>query len=149
MAVYAQNRRAKFDYEIVETYEAGLKLNGNEVKSVKRGRASLKGAFVVPKEGELYLINARIPHYQNHPDITYDERRSRKLLMHEREIAYLIGKKSHSGLTIVPLSLYPKKGKIKLNVALAKGRKKHDKRREIAERETKRRMERIIKEQQY
>ncbi|MFB6225231.1 MAG: SsrA-binding protein SmpB [Candidatus Paceibacteria bacterium] len=147
MAIYAQNRRAKFDYEIIDTYEAGIKLNGNEVKSVKNGRASLKGAFVVPKDGELYLINALIPHYQEHPDLTYDERRSRKLLMHEREIAHLIGKKTHSGLTIIPISLYDKRGKLKLKVALGKGKKKHDKRRDIAERESKRRMERAIKEQ--
>jgi len=145
MAILTQNRRAAFDYTFLERFEAGLKLNGNEVKSVKTGRASLKGAFIVPKEGELYLINALIPHYQEHPDLNFDERRSRKVLMHRREIDYLIGKKTHSGLTIIPISLYNKGGHVKLELALAKGKQKRDKRRDIAERESKRRIEREIK----
>ena len=145
MPVLATNRRARFDYEIKETYEAGIKLNGNEVKSLKTGRAGLKGAFIVPSSEELYLINAFIPHYQRHANITYNETRSRKLLMSRKQIDRLIGKKTHSGLTIVPLSIYTRRGKIKLEAALAKGKKKRDKRRDIAERESKRRMERALK----
>ncbi len=145
MPMITKNRRATYDYELLERFEAGIKLNGQEVKSVKTNRVSLKGSFVVPHEGELHLINAYIPHYQEQPGVDFDERRSRKLLMSRREIDYLIGKKTHSGLTIVPVSMYTKKGRIKLEIALAKGKKKRDKRRDIAERENKRRIERELK----
>ncbi len=145
MKTLAYNKRAKFDYQLLETFEAGLKLIGNEVKSIKTGRASLKGAYVTVHKNELYLINAHVPHYQNHVDTNYDPDRSRKLLMHRKEIDSLIGKKSASGLTIVPVRIYLKKGRIKLEISLAKGKKEFDKRHSIREREESRDMQRKLK----
>ena len=145
MKTLAYNKRAKFDYQLLETFEAGLKLIGNEVKSIKNGRASLKGAYVTVYKNELYLINTHVPHYQNHADTSYDPDRSRKLLMNRKEIDSLIGKKSASGLTIVPIRLYLKKGRIKLELSLAKGKKEFDKRHSIRDREETRDMQRKLK----
>lgn len=145
MKTLAFNRRASFDYHIQDTWEAGIELYGNEVKSLKYGRGSLKGAFVTVYGDDLYLINTHIPHYQNHQDTTFDPERIRKLLMHQREIDSLIGKKSQEGLTIVPIRLYLKRGKVKVEIGLAKGKKKHDKRQDIKEKDEKREMQRTIK----
>lgn len=150
MKLLAQNRRARFDYDILKEYEAGIVLKGYEVKSVKNNRASLKGAFVVAHDEELFLVNSHIPMYEfsgNIPD--YDPERSRKLLLHKKEISYLHGKSKTEGLTLVPLSMYNKKGKIKVLFALAKGKKRYDKRQTIKEREDNIKIEREMKKKRY
>lgn len=136
------NKRAVFDYEILEKYEAGLVLLGHEVKSIKTGHLSLKGAFVTLKQNknlelpELYLINAHIPIYQQAGKIkNHDPYRSRKLLLKKSEIKKLIGKKQEQGLTLVPLKVYTKNSFIKLEFGLGKGRKKFDKRELIKKRD--------------
>lgn len=146
MAVYAVNRKAHFDYEILETYEAGIELLGFEVKAVKSGRVNIGGTYIVIKNNEAWLLNASIPPYQpkNAPP-DYDETRSRRLLLHKSEIKELIGKASQKGLTLVPLRVYDKKSRVKLEFALARHKKKHDKREVIKERETKREISRAMK----
>lgn len=129
MKTLAENRRARFDYEILETYEAGIVLTGQEVKSVKNGRAQIAGSYAVVRHGEPRLLNANIPPYQpkNAPG-SYDPSRSRQLLLHKKEVQNLIGKLHEKGLTLVPLKMYLKKNLIKVEIALARPRKKHDKR---------------------
>lgn len=146
MKILAVNKRAKFDYEILETFEAGLVLKGYEVKSVKIGHISLRGAYVVIQNEEAHLLNASVSPYQakNTPE-GYEPTRSRKLLLHKKQIKYLIGKSKMKGLTLVPVRVYTKKGKIKLEFAVAKGKRKIDKRELIRMREDKRGMERAMK----
>lgn len=142
----AENRKVRYDYEILETYEAGLVLRGHEVKAIKTGHVSLKGSYVVIKNNEAHLINAFIPPYQsaNTPE-SYDSERNRKLLLKKSEISSLIGKSKAKGLTLVPLRLYTKQGKIKLEFILGKGKRKIDKREEIKKRETKKEIERKLR----
>lgn len=137
--MYAVNRRALFDYEILKTYEAGIELFGFEVKAIKSGRVNLAGAYAVVQGEEIWLLNVSIPPYQakNTPQ-DYNETRSRRLLLHKSEIKELIGRTAQKGLTLVPLRVYDKKSKIKIAFALARRKKKHDKREVIKERETKR-----------
>ncbi len=146
MALYVENRKARFDYEILEKYEAGIELLGVEVKSVRGGRASLEGAFVVARGGEAYLLNASIPPYQvgNAPK-DYDPLRNRRLLLTKKEITELSGTDKNKSLTIVPLSLYNKGRKIKMEIAVVKGKKKYDKRASIQKRETDREIRRQYK----
>lgn len=129
MSTLAKNKKAYFDYEILETYEAGIVLQGFEVKSVRIGHVSLKGAYVTIKDNEAYLLNAHISPYQpkNMPR-DYDPTRSRKLLLKRSEINTLIGKSKSQGLTILPTSVYTKKGKVKIEIGVGKGKKKHEKR---------------------
>ncbi len=147
MKALAINKRAKYDYDILETFEAGLILKGHEVKSIKTGHISLKGAYIVIKNNEAFLINANIPSFQpkNMPE-GYDPDRTKKLLLHKQEIKSLIGKSKEGGLTLVPIKVYTKKSKIKLEFGIGKGRKKIDKREVIKKRETKREIERKLKE---
>lgn len=146
MPVIAINKRAGFDYALGERYEAGLVLTGNEVKSVKTGHASLKGSFVTVKGSELYLTNAFIPRYAHaHRDTKHEDTRPRKLLLRKREIRSLIGKFRVEGLTLVPTRLYTRKQLVKLEFAVGKGKKAYDKRSDIAKRETKRKIERVLK----
>ena len=138
MTTIATNKRARFDYELQNTFEAGLVLSGNEVKSVKLGRASLKGAFVTVKGSELYLTNALIPLYpQAHKDSTsnYQESGPRKLLLKKSEIRSLIGKFRAEGLTLVPIRLYTKGRLVKLEFAVGKGKKEYDKRQTLKKRD--------------
>ena len=146
MPTLATNRRAKFDYHILETFEAGIVLSGQEVKSIKSNRMSLKGAYVTIKNQEAWLINALVPPYQpkNTPD-DYESTRSRKLLLHKKEIKGLIGQTKQKGLTLVPLRVYTKRNRIKLGFGLGRGKRKTDKREVIKKRETKRKIERILK----
>jgi len=146
MKTYAINKRAKYDYEILETFEAGLVLKGHEVKSIKNGKMSLKGAYVVTKDGEIYLLNATISPYQpkNIP-VDYNPSRSIKLLLNKKEINYLIGKSGEKGLTLVPIKVYTKKDKLKLEFGVGRGKKKIDKREQIKKRENRREIERIVK----
>lgn len=143
----AENRKARYDYEILDSYEAGLALRGYEVKAIKTGHISLKGSYVVIKDNEAYLINAFVPPYQpaNTPD-DYNPERNRKLLLKKSEIQSLIGKSKQKGLTLIPLKIYTKQGKIKLGFAVGKGKRKIDKREAIKEREVEREMQRKIRE---
>lgn len=146
MKVFAKNKRAYFDYEILEKYEAGIELLGFEVKAIKTGHLSLKGSFAVIKNMEVFLINAYIPPYQpNNTPKDYDPLRTRKLLFKKSEIKSLIGKQKQRGLTLVPLRVYNRRGKIKIEIGLAKSKKKIDKREKIKKREFEREKERTMK----
>ncbi len=146
MTTIASNKRASFDYALGGHYEAGLVLTGAEVKSVKTGHASLKGAFVTVKGSELYLTNALIPRYAHaHRDTEHEDSRPRKLLLRKREIRSLIGKSKTEGLTLVPIRLYTKKQLVKLEFAVGKGKKAFDKRQDLGKREAKRRIERALR----
>jgi SsrA-binding protein len=146
MGNYAENRKARFDYEILEKYEAGIELLGGEVKSIRGGQVSLEGAFVIVRGGEAFLINANIPPYQakNTPK-DYDPLRNRKLLLTKKENIELMESEKNKSLTIVPISVYNKNRKIKLEIALVKGKKKFDKRETLKKRDTDRELRREYK----
>ena len=139
------NRRARHDYELLERFEAGVVLTGTEVKSLRQGRASLAQAYADVRGSEVWLVGANIATYDQGNIANHDPERDRKLLLHRREIASLIGKVREKGLTLVPTRLYFKNGRAKVELALARGKEGRDKRRDIAERETKRRIERELK----
>jgi SsrA-binding protein len=147
MPNYAENRKARFNYEILEKYETGIELLGTEVKSVRAGQMSLEGAFVIARGGEAFLINANIPPYQpkNSPK-DYDPLKNRKLLLTKKELVELAGSEKNKSLTIVPISVYNKNRKIKVEIALVKGKKKFDKRETIKKRDTDREIRREFKE---
>jgi len=141
------NRKARFDYFIEEQFEAGVALEGWEVKSLREGRAQLKESYVVVIRGELFLVGAHFsPLKSTSTHITANPTRDRKLLLHKKEIAKLIGATEREGYTIVALSLYWKKGKVKTNIALAKGKKQYDKRQTIKQREWDRDKHRLLKQ---
>lgn len=146
MTTYIQNRKAKHDYEILETFEAGLVLHGFEAKSIRNGKASLNGTYVIIRGNEAFLVNANINAYQpaNTPK-DYDPERARKLLLNKKELASLERSLQTAGLTIVPLSLYNSGRNIKLKIALVRGKKKADKRESIKKRDVKRDIERTLK----
>ncbi len=134
-----QNRKARHDYEILETYEAGIALTGTEVKSIKAGMVSIEEGYVEPVGEELFLVNVHVapwPHAA--PAFQHEPRRPRKLLLHKREIKRLIGKLTLRGLTLIPLKIYETRGLIKVELALVRGRKKHEKRRKLLEKAQKR-----------
>ena len=143
MPTYVTNKKARFDYELLDTYEAGVSLLGTEVKSVRAKQGKLEGAHVVVRGGEAFLVGASIPAFQkaNAPD-DYDPERTRKLLLSTKELSKLGREGEQQGLTIVPISWYSKGSKLKLEIALARGKKKHDKRESIKARDTKRDLER-------
>lgn len=145
--VFIQNPGVFYHYNILEKFEAGIELKGFEVKSLRLGRGSLKGSYITFKDGEAFIINFNIPPYQpkNTPR-NYDENRERKLLLKKKEINYLIGKSKERGITIVPIKVYSKGNLIKLEIALAKGLKKYEKREKLKEREFKKEAERKMKE---
>src|SRR5665811_1286240 len=146
MASYAENRKARFNYEILEKYETGVELLGTEVKSVRGGQMSLEGAFVIIRGGEAYLINSSIPPYQPKNALKdYDPLRKRKLLLTKKEIIELAGSEKNKSLTIVPISVYNKNRKIKVEIALVKGKKKFDKRETLKKRDTDREIRRDFK----
>ena len=140
----AQNKKARHDYHIEDVYEAGVVLQGTEVKSLRAGRASLVDAYAHIKDGEVWLENAHIQEYDQGSWTNHEPRRSRKLLLHREEIAKLIGKTKESGLTLVPLSLYFKDGKAKVEIALARGKKAYDKRQSLAARDAAREIDRAV-----
>ncbi|MFH1180887.1 MAG: SsrA-binding protein SmpB [bacterium] len=147
MEILAENRKAYFNYEILEKFEAGIALIGQEVKSIKNGRISLQASYVIiSQDGEPFLIGANVPPYQpkNAPG-DYNPERSRKLLLKKKEIRYLIGKSQEKSLTLIPLKVYTLKGKIKLEFGLAKGKKQYDKRETFKKRDVKREIERELK----
>ena len=142
----ALNKKAKFDYHLEEKFEAGMVLEGWEVKSMREGRAQLKESYVIIRNGELFLFGAHIsPLISASTHIHPDPTRMRKLLLNRREISRLIGSVEREGYTLVPVALYWKHGRAKLEIALAKGKKQHDKRASIKEREWKRDKERLMK----
>ena len=140
-----KNRKARHEYDVEETYEAGIVLKGTEVKSLRQGKASLQEAFAFLQDGEVWLRDMYIKPYEHGSYGNHDERRPRKLLLNKREIAELDKAVSREGYTIVPLKLYFKKGYAKILIGLAKGKKKYDKREDIKERDTKRELERKYK----
>ena len=147
MPKHADNKKVRFDYEILETFEGGLVLTGAEVKSIKSGRMQLKGSFLHIRKGELWLKNAFIAKYgPAGPQPEYDPYKDRKVLMHAREISKLIGKAQADGLTLAPLSVYTKKDLIKIEFGLVRGKKKHEKRDAIKKRDVQRQMQERMKE---
>lgn len=134
----AQNKKVRHDYAIEDVYEAGLVLVGTEVKSLRAGRASLVDAFAHIRDGEAWLVGAHIPEYTEGTWTNHEPRRERKLLLHRDEIARLVGETREGGLTLVPLALYFKDGRAKVEIALARGRKAYDKRQVLAERDANR-----------
>jgi SsrA-binding protein len=141
----ATNRRARRDYHLLKTFEAGIALKGTEVKSLRQGSANLNDSYAVVLDGELYLCNAHISPYEYGNRENPDPKRRRKLLMHKREIDSLAGQIAQKGLTIVPLRLYFNRGRAKVELALARGKKTHDKRETIKRRIAEREMERAMK----
>jgi SsrA-binding protein len=141
----ATNRKVFHNYYVGETFEAGIVLTGSEIKSVRDGRVSLGDAYVRPEKGELWLVNAHIARYESSSYMGHEPTRSRKLLMHRKEILNLTGKVGEKGLTLVVTKVYLKGGIAKVEIALAKGKKLYDKREAISRRETDREMERAIK----
>ena len=141
----ATNRRARFDYELSDTFEAGLVLSGSEVKALRNGTAQLQESFVKVGKGGLDLMNCTIPEYSHAGYAGHEPRRPRRLLLHGSEIEKLRKGMEQKGMTIVPLRMYFKGGRAKLALALGKGKKTHDKRHTIAERESKRRLDRVLK----
>ncbi|WP_181787122.1 SsrA-binding protein SmpB [Streptomyces phytophilus] len=140
----AQNKKARHDYLILDTYEAGLVLTGTEVKSLRQGRASLADGFAHLDGGEIYLHNVHIPEYSQGTWTNHSARRKRKLLLHRAEIDKLIGKTQESGLTIVPLALYFKDGRAKVEIALARGKREYDKRQTLREKQDNREAQKAI-----
>jgi len=146
--IVADNRQARFQYEILETYEVGVELRGTEVKSIRQGKANLRDGYALIRNGEAWLHNIHIsPHQSTIQAYNHDPRRTRKLLLHQQEIRKLIGKVEQQGLTLVPLKMYLKRGWVKLTLALVRGKKLHDKREDLKRRQDKREMERVIKNQ--
>ena len=141
----AQNRRARHEYNIEETVEAGLVLTGTEIKSIRAGRANLAEAYARIERGEAWLIGAHIAPYEQASRFNHEPTRTRKLLLHRDQIAELVGKTQTRGYTLVPLRLYLRDGLAKVELGLARGRKAHDKRRVIAERDARRELERETK----
>ena len=141
----ATNRRARHEYEILETVEAGLVLRGTEVKSLRGSHVTFKDAFAAIRNNEAWLVGCHINPYSHGTDANHDPERDRKLLLHRREISRLTGKVAERGLTLIPLRLYFKGGRAKLEIGLARGKKLHDKRSALRERETRREMEKAVR----
>ena len=142
--VVAQNRRATHDYFVEDRYDAGLALKGSEIKSIRAGRVNLREAYVRAEGGEVFLLNAHIALYDPAAGQNHEPLRARKLLLHKREIAKLVEKVQQKGYTIVPLKMYLFKGRAKVEIALAKGKRQYDKRQAIAERDSQREIARVL-----
>ena len=145
--ILAQNKKARHDYFILEGYEAGIELVGTEVKSVKQGKLNLKESYVDIKNGQAFLVGAHISPYEQGNVFNKDPLRTRRLLLHKNEIMKLTGQLTEKGLTIVPLEVYMKRNWIKINIAVAQGKKNYDKRDSKLEADAKRKMQRVLKEQ--
>ena len=142
----AENRRARHEYHLLDRLEAGIALTGTEIKSLREGGVTLQRAFAEIRDGEVFLVGAHIAEYAQGSIANHDPDRDRKLLLHRREIDSLIGKVRERGLTLVPTRMYWKDGRAKVELALARGKEARDKRREIAERDARRQVERALKE---
>lgn len=145
MRPYIANTKASFNYETLDTFEAGLVLLGAEVKSLRKGHATISESFIAIDNGELYLVKAYIAPYQLKNQVGYDAYRRRKILISKKEFRMLEQRKHEAGLTLIPLSIYDKHGFLKLQFALARGKKKHDKRNDIKDRDAKREIGRLMK----
>lgn len=141
----ARNKRARFDYHLLETWEAGVVLTGTEVKSLRNGKANLTDAYGIVKDGEVFLLNLHISPYEQGNQFNHDPTRTRKLLLHKKEIRRMIGAVERQGLTLVPLELYFKNGIAKVALALGKGKKLHDKRDDQRKRDDEREMARVAR----
>ncbi len=141
----ATNRRARHEYEVLETVEAGVVLRGTEVKSLRSGQVNFKDSYATMRGNEAWLLGCHISPYSHGTDANHDPERDRKLLLHRREIARLTGKVAERGLTLVPLRIYFKNGRAKLELGLARGKKLHDKRSAIREREVRREMDKAVR----
>ncbi len=150
MRIVATNRKAKRDYEILETYEAGIELRGTEVKSIREGRININDSFVRAKDGELFLVGAHISPYHHGTAFNHDPLRQRKLLLHRKEIHRIISKIRERRLTVIPLKVYfNKRGKVKVEIAVARGRKLHEKKQKLKERDIEREMRAELKKWRY
>jgi SsrA-binding protein len=144
--VISDNRQARYLYEILETYEAGIQLAGTEVKSIRAGKVNLQDGYALLRNGEAWLINVHIsPYTSSSQYFNHEPRRTRKLLLHRDELRKLIGKVEQQGLTLIPLKMYLKRGWVKVSIGLAKGKKIHDKREDIKKRQDQREMQRAMK----
>ncbi|GAA4776279.1 SsrA-binding protein SmpB [Stakelama sediminis] len=145
--IVAENRRARFDYAIQDTYEAGIALTGTEVKSLRFGEGSIAESYAEVRDSEVWLINSNVPEFSHGNRFNHEPRRPRKLLLHEREINKLHGAVAREGMTLVPLTVYfNARGRAKVELALAKGKKAHDKRETIKERDWKREQQRLLRD---
>jgi SsrA-binding protein len=145
--VVADNRRGRYEYEILQTFEAGIELKGSEVKSLREGRTNLAEAYATMKRGELFLLNSNIPEYREANRFNHDPKRPRKLLLHAKEISRLAVGISREGLTVIPLKIFfNPRGRAKIDIALAKGKKLHDKRETIKTRDWDREKSRLMRE---
>lgn len=143
--VVATNRKARHDYELLDTYEAGLVLTGSEIKSIRAGHANLREGFVQERDGELWLLNTHIASYEQAGHFGHDPLRPRKLLLHRQEIYRIMARVQEKGLTLVPVMLYLKNGKAKVEIALARGKKQYDKRESLRKEDSKRQIERALR----
>lgn len=146
--VVATNRKARHDFEILDTYEAGMALTGSEIKSVRAGHVNLREGFVQPRGDELWLLNVHIASYEQAGMFGHDPLRPRKLLLHRREIDRLMSQIQEKGLTLVPTLMYLTRGRAKIEIALARGKKKYDKRSALRERDSDRQIQRTLNERQ-
>lgn len=145
MKIYSENKKAGFDYEILEKFEAGIVLFGQEVKSIKTGHINLAGGYVIFRGTEPFLIGVKVPPYQpNNAGADYGEERLKKLLLNKKEINYLIGKTKQKGFSLIPLKIYENNGRIKLEFGLARGKKKYDKKEKIKNRDVEREVNREL-----
>ncbi len=145
----ADNRRARHEYELLDRFEAGLVLTGTEVKSLRAGKASIQHAFGQLRDGDVYLVGANIPEYPQANRRNHDPDRDRKLLLHRGEIDSLVGKIQERGLTLVPTRLYFKDGRVKVELALGRGKLGRDRRRDLADRDARRQIERALKTRRF
>ena len=144
--IVTDNRKARYLYEILETYEAGIQLTGTEVKSIREGKVNLQDGYALIRDGEAWLLNAHISPYRGSGQyFNHEPRRTRKLLLHRQEIRKLIGRVEQQGLTLVPLKMYLKRGLVKVSIALGKGKKLHDKREDLKRRQDQRDIQRAMK----
>ena len=141
----ARNKRARHDYHIIDTWEAGVVLTGSEVKSLRDGKANISDSYAIVKDGEVFLLNLHISPYEKGNQFNHEPTRTRKLLLHKREIRRLIGAVERQGLTLVPLELYFKRGVAKVAMALGKGKKQHDKRDAEKQRDADREIARVVR----
>jgi SsrA-binding protein len=145
MKIYSENKKALFDYEVLEKFEAGLVLFGQEVKSIKTGHINLSGSYVAVRGGEVFLLGVKVPPYQpNNAGADYNEERQKKLLLNKKEIDYLMGRTKVKGFSLIPLKVFDKNGRIKLEFGLARGKKKYDKKEKIKKRDVDREVNREL-----
>lgn len=145
MKIISQNKKARHDYFIEETYEAGIKLVGSEIKSIRQGKVNLSDSYVTFRDGEAFILNMHISKYDYSNRFNHDETRTRKILLHKNEILKLFGKTREQGYAVIPLKVYLKEGLAKVEIGLAKGKKDYDKRQTLKEKDAQKRMDKILK----